>query len=68
MVHAGPGAEALYGNEEGGQANNIWSCKWNLHYDFTTRSGKVVNPFLTVPEDAQVGVVCHELGHLLYGW
>jgi immune inhibitor A len=24
--------------------------------------------FLTVPEDAQVGVCVHELGHLLFGW
>jgi immune inhibitor A len=24
--------------------------------------------YLTVPEDAKLGVIAHELGHLLFGW
>ncbi|KAK9481983.1 immune inhibitor A peptidase M6-domain-containing protein [Lipomyces starkeyi] len=61
VVHAGNGAE------ETGSKNDIWSLKWVLP-DPTFVDGVKVYAFLTIPEDAKVGVCAHELGHLLFGW
>lgn len=61
IVHAGTGAETTENK------NQIWSAKWNLPQQVTV-SGVNVFGFLTIPEDAQIGVCCHELGHLLFGW
>ena len=66
VVHAGQGAETL-GEPESSQ--NIWSMKWNLPQGaYKTRDGARVYAFLTVPEDSQVGVCAHEVGHLIFGW
>ena len=61
VVHAGRGAE------ETGDANDIWSAKWVLPKEETVDGVKVYG-FLTIPEDARLGVCAHELGHLLFGW
>lgn len=63
VVHAG------IGGEETTNVNDIWSCKWVL--PATRKVGKSqtqVYPFLTIPENAKLGVCAHELGHLLFGW
>jgi immune inhibitor A len=47
--------------------NDIWSVKWVL--PTSTKVNNVnVYAFLTIPEDAQIGVCSHEVGHLLFGW
>lgn len=61
VIHAGSGAE------ETGSVNDIWSHKWNLPAQFVADSTKIF-PYLTVPEDSRIGVCCHELGHLLFGF
>ncbi|HEX6558649.1 MAG TPA: M6 family metalloprotease domain-containing protein [Longimicrobiales bacterium] len=62
VVHAGRGAE------ETGSKNDIWSHKWVLPSGPYQADGTKVYAYLTVPEDAKIGVCCHELGHLLFGW
>lgn len=59
VVHAGPGAEKT------GAASDIWSHKWVLPAT-RDKDGRRVYAYLTVPEDSDIGVVCHELGHLLF--
>ncbi|KAI1504521.1 immune inhibitor A peptidase M6-domain-containing protein [Biscogniauxia marginata] len=61
VVHAGTGAE------QSGDLNDIWSVKWTLNQP---RQLNDVNAygFLTIPEDAKIGVCSHEIGHLLFGW
>lgn len=61
VVHAGRGAE------QDNDVNKIWSVKWNIPTQ-TTVNGVKVYTFLTIPEDANIGVACHELGHLVFGW
>lgn len=61
VVHAGSGAEAT------GAAADIWSHKWVLPAEYTADSTKIF-AYLTIPEDAKIGVCAHELGHLLFGW
>jgi immune inhibitor A len=61
VVHAGRGAEQT------GNVNDIWSAKWSLPNEVAVNNVKVY-AFLTVPEDALLGVCAHELGHLLFGW
>ncbi|KAK5704892.1 hypothetical protein LTR97_002003 [Elasticomyces elasticus] len=61
VVHAGRGSE------ETGSVNDIWSAKWVLPDEVTVNTVKVFG-FLTIPEDANIGVCAHELGHLLFGW
>jgi immune inhibitor A len=62
VVHAGPGAEVT------GSVNQIWSHKWTIEGDPVEVGGAKVFGYLTVPEDARIGVCCHELGHLLFGF
>jgi immune inhibitor A len=62
VVHAGRGAE------ETGSRNHIWSHKWVLGGGEYHADGTKIYAYLTVPEDARIGVCCHELGHLLFGW
>lgn len=61
LVHAGPGAEVT------GSPGDLWSSKWVLPSALPA-DGVSVFAFLTIPEDARIGVTAHELGHLLFGW
>ncbi len=62
VVHAGPGAEVT------GNSGHIWSHKWVLDGGAMSVDGTKVYAYLTVPEDSKIGVCCHELGHLLFGF
>jgi immune inhibitor A len=62
VIHAGPGAEVT------GNANDIWSHKSVIEGSAYSADGKKVYAYNTVPEDAKIGVCCHELGHLLFGF
>jgi immune inhibitor A len=62
VIHAGRGAE------ETGSSDDIWSHKWVLPGGSYNADGTKIYSYLTVPEDARIGVCCHELGHLLFGW
>jgi immune inhibitor A len=61
VVHAGMGGEVT------GNKSDIWSAKWVLPNEVSVNNVKVYG-FLTIPEDAFIGVCAHELGHLLFGW
>lgn len=62
VVHAGPGGEVS------GSGGHIWSHKWVLAGgEYPADSSKIYG-YLTIPEDAKIGVCAHELGHLLFGW
>jgi immune inhibitor A len=61
VIHAGSGAEVT------GSVNDIWSHKWVLPSQFNADGTKIFG-YLTVPEDSKIGVCCHELGHLLFGF
>lgn len=63
VVHAGTGAET--NNDPDG----IWSHKWVLPNGAVNADGTTkIFSYLTVPEDCELGVCAHELGHLLFGW
>lgn len=62
VIHAGKGAE------ETGSAGDIWSHKWVLDGGAYATDTTQIYGYLTVPENAKVGVCAHELGHLLFGW
>jgi immune inhibitor A len=61
VVHAGGGGEQT------GNPNDIWSHKFTLPSALSA-DGKQVFAYLTIPEDARIGVCAHELGHLLFGF
>ena len=61
VVHAGRGGE------ETGDSGDIWSHKWVLPDEFQADSTRIY-AYLTIPEDAKLGVSAHELGHLLFGF
>ena len=61
VVHAGRGGE------ETGDPNDLWSHKWVLPQEYAA-DGTRVFAYLTIPEDAKLGVSAHELGHLVFGW
>lgn len=61
VVHAGSGGEQT------GSSGDIWSHKWTLPSAFGA-DGKQIFAYLTIPEDARIGVCAHELGHLLFGF
>lgn len=62
VVHAGQGAEVTL------NADDIWSHKSVLEGEPYVADSTKVYGYLTVPEDAKLGVCAHELGHLLFGW
>lgn len=61
VVHAGSGGEAT------GNSGDIWSHKWTLPSVYNADGTKIF-AYLTIPEDAKIGVCAHELGHLLFGF
>lgn len=61
VVHAGRGGEQT------GDVNDIWSHKWTLPSAYAA-DGTQIYAYLTIPEDARIGVCAHELGHLLFGF
>jgi immune inhibitor A len=61
VVHAGQGGEQTL------NPGDIWSHKWTLPSAFSA-DGKQIFAYLTIPEDARIGVCAHELGHLLFGF
>lgn len=62
VVHAGRDAA------ETGKGTDIWSHKWNLEDGAYQADATKIYGYLTIPEDARLGVCAHELGHLLFGW
>ncbi|KAJ6441595.1 lipase 2 [Purpureocillium lavendulum] len=61
VVHAGSGAEM------DGDKDKFWSLQWNIGK--SVKVGDVsVHGFMTIPEDALLGVTVHELGHLVFHW
>ncbi len=54
------------GGEESGNVNDIWSHKWNIAPK--TVNGVKIDRYFMAPENGRVGVMAHELGHLLLGW
>lgn len=61
VLHAGPGGEVT------GDPGDIWSHKWTLP-NAHNADGARIFAYLTIPEDARIGVCAHELGHLLFGF
>ncbi|MEV5540936.1 M6 family metalloprotease domain-containing protein [Saccharopolyspora shandongensis] len=61
LVHCGPGGEVT------GDPGDIWSHKWVLPTAYNADGARIF-PYLTIPEDAKIGVCAHELGHLLFGF
>lgn len=59
IIAAGSGAEVT------GNKDDIWSHKWGIA-SRTVDTVSVTNYFMA-PEDGRVGVMAHELGHLLLG-
>lgn len=53
------------GGEQTGNKSDIWSHKWNI----TPKNvdGVKIDRYFMAPEDGRVGVMAHELGHLLCG-
>lgn len=61
VLHAGPGGEVT------GNPGDIWSHKWVLPNAYNADGARIYG-YLTIPEDARIGVCAHELGHLLFGF
>lgn len=59
IIAAGSGAEVT------GNLDDIWSHKWGISP--RTVDGVRVTGYFMAPEDGRVGVMAHELGHLLLG-
>jgi immune inhibitor A len=55
IVHAGHGAE------ETSNVNDIWSHRWGINAVF--KDGVRISGYTMEPENGNIGVFCHELGH-----
>jgi immune inhibitor A len=62
VVHAGADAAAT------GKPSDIWSHKWVLDTGPFKADKTKIFGYLTISEDARLGVCAHELGHLLFGF
>jgi len=62
VVHAGSGAETAI--DPTARAATIWSHQWNVPQPFVS-NGVTAYAYCTTPEDGQIGVFCHEFGHML---
>jgi len=60
IIVAGSGGEAT------GNTGDIWSHKWAITP--RTIDGVQIRSYFMAPEDGRVGVMSHELGHLLMQW
>ncbi|MBB3192490.1 M6 family metalloprotease domain-containing protein [Halomonas cerina] len=60
IIAAGTGGEVT------GNTGDIWSHKWGINP--RTIDGVQVRNYFMAPEDGRVGVMAHELGHLLMQW
>lgn len=69
IVHAGRGAEEL---SPAIRNRHIWSHKWELRNTSPVSApgqpALEATRYLTVPEDCNMGVCAHELGHLAFQW
>lgn len=63
VVHAGPGAEAIYSSNSLAAPSYVWSHKWTI--PSLSVDGVTVSNYSMEPEDGTVGVFCHEFGHVL---
>jgi immune inhibitor A len=63
VIHAGRGAE-----QTGPGSGEIWSHKWNMTSRIPVTPNTYSYLYQTVPEDARLGVIAHEIGHLVFGW
>jgi immune inhibitor A len=54
------------GGEQTGDKNDLWSHKWDI--EPRQVDNKKVSKYFMAPEDGKVGVMSHELGHLLMSW
>ncbi len=54
------------GGEASGNTGDIWSHKWSIAP--MVRDGVTIQSYFMAPEDGRVGVMAHELGHLLMQW
>ena len=61
IVHAARGGEVT------GDPGDIWSHKWVLPNAYNADGARIF-AYLTIPEDAKIGVCAHELGHLVFGF
>jgi len=66
VVHAGRGAEVQPTVPL--QNAEIWSHKWTVRNPVQLSSALHATTYLVVPQDCQVGVCAHELGHLAFQW
>jgi immune inhibitor A len=62
VVHAGGGAEADPNLTT--RKDKIWSHQWNITQPIVS-NGVTAYAYCTEPEDGNVGVFCHEFGHML---
>src|SRR4029079_13267907 len=63
VIHAGRGAE-----QTGAGSGQISSHTSQITTKIFVTNNSYALTYLTVPEDSRLGVIAHELGHLLFEW